>query len=67
MGGDTDRLEELQARIAWAYYKEGQTQAGIAERYGLTRARVNRLLQDARETGLVKITVSSRLSSCVAM
>lgn len=67
MGGDTDRLEELQARIAWAYYKEGQTQAGIAERYGLTRARVNRLLQDARETGLVQITVSSRLASCVEL
>lgn len=67
MGGEMDRLDELQARIAWAYYKEGQTQAGIAERYGLTRARVNRLLQEARETGLVQISVNSRLASCVEL
>ncbi len=63
----TDQSEQLQARIAWAYYKENQTQATIAERYGLTRARVNRLLQESRETGLVQITVNSRLASCVEL
>lgn len=63
----TDQVEQLQARIAWAYYKENQTQAGIAERYGLTRARVNRLLHESRKNGLVQITVNSRLASCVEL
>jgi len=32
----------LMARICWFYFKEGQTQEGIAQRLGLTRKRVNR-------------------------
>lgn len=46
---------------------EGLTQAQIAERLGLTRIRVNRLLQEARSSGLVRITLNSRITSCVAM
>ena len=46
---------------------ENLTQAEIAERLSLTRARVNRTLGECRETGLIRITLNSRLESCLAL
>ncbi len=39
------------------YYIEGLTQADIAQRLGLSTAKVNRLLQQAREQGYVNISI----------
>jgi DNA-binding transcriptional regulator LsrR (DeoR family) len=39
------------------YYLEGLTQSEIAQRLGLSTAKVNRLLQQAREQGYVNITI----------
>jgi DNA-binding transcriptional regulator LsrR (DeoR family) len=50
--------EMLMARAAWLYYVGGLNQEATARRLGITRARVNKLLQDARETGLVSITIN---------
>lgn len=50
--------EMLMARAAWLYYVGGLNQEATAKRLGITRARVNKLLQDARETGLVSITIN---------
>lgn len=58
---------QTQVRAAWLYYVEGLTQAEIAERLKMTRLRVNRLLAEARSSGLVSITVNSRLESCVRL
>jgi DNA-binding transcriptional regulator LsrR (DeoR family) len=57
-----DNLSDLQlmTRAAWLYHVAGLNQEATAARMGLTRARVNRLLQDARETGLVSITINDR-------
>ena len=44
-------------RIAQAYYDEELTQADIAERFGISRIKVSRLLTRAREDGVVRITV----------
>jgi DNA-binding transcriptional regulator LsrR (DeoR family) len=46
---------------------EGLTQAAIAERLGTSRLRVNRLLMEARASGLVGITINSPLASCVTL
>ena len=46
------------ARVCWAYFKEGQTQEAIAQRLGLTRKRVIRILNDARSSGFVQITIT---------
>jgi lsr operon transcriptional repressor len=61
--------EEDQAavRAAWLYYMEGLTQDRVAEQLGMTRLRVNRLLGEARSSGLVGITINSRLASCLAL
>ena len=39
------------------YYMEELTQADIAQRLGLSTAKVNRLLQQARELGYVNISI----------
>jgi lsr operon transcriptional repressor len=58
---------QSQIRVAWLYYMEGLTQAEIAGRLGTTRLRVNRLLGEARASGLVSINLNSRLQSCLAL
>lgn len=57
----------VMARICWAYYKEGQTQEAIAQRLGLTRKRVNRILTDARTSGFVQITINDPIGACVEL
>ena len=43
--------EALMARAAWLYYVAELNQEATAQRLGITRARVNKLLSDAREFG----------------
>ncbi|MBS0540016.1 MAG: sugar-binding transcriptional regulator [Proteobacteria bacterium] len=62
-----DEDEQLRVRVAWLYFMEGLTQADIAGRLGITRLRANRLLGEARASGLVNIQVNARLASCVAL
>lgn len=50
--------ETLMARAAWLYYVAGLNQEAAARRLGITRARINRLLSDARESGLVSIQIN---------
>jgi DNA-binding transcriptional regulator LsrR (DeoR family) len=51
---------QLMTRAAWLYHVAGLNQEETSRRMGLTRARVNKLLQQARETGLVSITINDR-------
>ena len=44
-------------RVAQAYYLDGLTQQQIARRFGLSRPKVSRLLQKARDQGIVSITL----------
>ena len=44
-------------RIAYYYYEAGQTQDQIAQRLGISRQRVNRILAECIERGIVRITV----------
>lgn len=58
---------QIQARAAWFYYIGGLTQQEVAERLGITRLRVNRIIGQARADGLVKIDIRLPLSSCVEL
>lgn len=58
--------QQLIASIAWFYYQEGMTQDAIASRLGMTRARVIRLLNEARAQGIVRITVDYGFADCLA-
>lgn len=48
---------ELLARIAHRWYLDGRTQGAIAEEFGLSRPKVQRLLERARSAGVVEIHV----------
>lgn len=50
---ETDLLTE----IAVAYYQDGATQEEISKKYNLSRAKVGRMLKQARDEGIVEITV----------
>lgn len=54
-----DEDEQLLVRLAWACEIEGMTQAQAAERFGITRLRVNKGLGDARRRGILRISVDS--------
>lgn len=51
--------KDLLYKVAWYYYMEGQTQQAIAELLNITRIRVIRLLERARQLGIVQIQVCS--------
>ena len=45
-------------RAAQLYYYENLTQGAIADRMGCTRWTVGRLLEEARKSGIVRITIT---------
>ncbi len=47
----------LAARVARQYYLEGVSKVDIADQLGISRFRVARLLDSARETGMVRIEI----------
>jgi len=49
--------KKLIYKIAKAYYLDNLTQQDIGHRFGLSRVKVSRLLQQARDDGVVKIAV----------
>jgi len=51
-------------RVARAYYEDDLTQEEIADRFGLSRVKVCRLLGRAREAGIVRISVRLPGSGC---
>jgi len=59
--------EQLHVRVAWLYHMENLTQSEIGAQLGLTRLRVNRILSECRASGLVRISITSRLESCIAL
>jgi DNA-binding transcriptional regulator LsrR (DeoR family) len=58
-GLSADRPSEvvLAARVARQYYLEGVSKVDIADRLGISRFRVARLLEGARDSGMVRIEI----------
>ena len=52
-----DYEEALMAKAAWYYYFENLTQQQISDQIGVTRLRVVRLLEKARETGMIQFSL----------
>ncbi len=65
---DTDPARyQLLCRVSWMYYHDDYTQAEIAEKMGMSRVTVNRLIREARESGVVEIKVHTDLSAVLAL
>jgi lsr operon transcriptional repressor len=56
---DDDADRERLVRVAWYYYRDDLTQAEIAERLHVSRPTVARLLERARQTGIVTIDINT--------
>lgn len=48
---------DLLTEIAVAYYQDGATQEEISQKFTISRAKVGRMLKQARDEGIVEITV----------
>lgn len=60
-------FDQTLVRVAWLYFKEGRTQAEIADLLSTNRLRINKLINEARRTGLVTITLNTSLTSCIEL
>lgn len=54
---DKDEYDELIATVADLHFNQQMTQVEIAERFGTTRFKVAKMLQEARDEGVVEISV----------
>lgn len=52
---------ELTIRAAWLYHERGFNQQAVADRLGVSRSTVSRLLADAERDGIVRVTVTEPL------
>lgn len=53
------------SRIAWYYYINNMTQQEIADMMSITRVKVTRAIKKAKDLGIVKITVSTDIRTCI--
>jgi lsr operon transcriptional repressor len=58
-----DEEEQLLVRLAWACEIERLTQAEAAERFGITRLRVNKALSEVRQRGILRVSIDSIYSA----
>jgi DNA-binding transcriptional regulator LsrR (DeoR family) len=56
--GDSEQI----VRAAWLYHVAGNTQEQTADLLGISRVKVNRLLAEAKESGIVKISIEHRFA-----
>lgn len=63
MDREHDYEEKLLIKVAWYYYIENITQQEIGEYLGISRLRVNRLLDKARKNGIIHFSVRDGNSS----
>ena len=56
-----DRLELL-ADVAEMYFIEGKNQAEISSVFGITRSAISRILTEARQKGIVEVTIHRKLN-----
>lgn len=54
-----DYEESLMIKISWYYYMESMTQQAISEQLGISRAKVIKLLEKARQCGIVQFKIRS--------
>src|SRR3954471_18523332 len=52
-----DQGTRLLVKVAQLYHLQGQNQDQIARQFGVSRSKVSRMLKEARERGLVEITI----------
>lgn len=54
----TDYKDEIITKVAWHYYIENLTQQAIAEKLGISRMRVVKLLDFAKQNGIIQFRIA---------
>lgn len=67
MLGQKRHADDDIAQVAWLYYVGNLSQQDVSKRLGISRFKVLRMLADAREQGLVRITVEHRTARTLAL
>lgn len=57
----TNPRREQTIRAAWLYHERGFNQQAVADRLGVSRSTVSRLLADAEQLGIVRVTLTEPL------
>ena len=57
-----DKMTERLLSVAMYYYMDQMTQAEIADKFGISRQAVGRLLDIAKDRGIVDIKIIEKLS-----
>ncbi|MDO1584311.1 sugar-binding transcriptional regulator [Rhizobium oryzicola] len=57
----------LRLRAAWLYYNQGLTQKDVADRLGISRSTVIRMLDEALKRSEVQIWISEGIDDCVEL
>ncbi|MEN8233473.1 MAG: sugar-binding domain-containing protein [Actinomycetota bacterium] len=58
---DDNTRTELAVRVAWLYHERGLTQQEVADRLGLSRSTVSRVLSDAERDGIIRVVITKPL------
>ncbi len=62
-----DKHQYLLARVAELYYNQERTQSDIAKELGLSRVKIYRLLKEARDKGIVRISINWPIKTNAAL
>lgn len=65
--GPSQRNKRMRLRVAWMYFVEEMTQNEIAQRLGIGRVTVVRLLSDLRERNEIKFSIETGVPECIAL
>lgn len=57
----------LRLRAAWLYYNQGLTQKDVAEKLGVSRTTIIRILEEAVKRGEVQLWINEDITDCVEL
>lgn len=66
MAGDVDR-NDLAIRVAWLYHDRYLTQQEVADRLGISRSTVSRILAEAERDGIIRVVITQPLPETAAL
>lgn len=58
---------DLAIRVAWLYHDRGLTQQEVADRLGMSRSTVSRILTEAERDGLIRVVITQPLPETAAL
>lgn len=58
---------DMAVRAAWLYYEDGLTQAQVAKRLFVSRQSVGRLLESARQHGIVRVEIDAQYLAAMGL